>query len=163
MWRTDRHGDISHCSACLLPGPGLPPTPSTFQTPSPFGSSSRPGSQDGSACPTAGVLCPAPSVTHTGCLLPASVLLAKHTVTYSPVSDGLPNSSANKEPCLPPLCCSACGSETSLEITSSLSDITERRNDLAESCSTHTVRSVLEARSLDAQGHSRWGEGAKET
>ena len=76
--------------------------------------------------PPAGVICCPASVTHTGCPLPASVPL----VTYSPVSGGLPSSSANKELCLSPLCCSACGSETSLEITSSLSDITERRNDL---------------------------------
>lgn len=61
----------------------LPTPPSTFQTPSPFRSSSRPGSQDGSACLLGGVICSLPSVTHTGCLLPASVPPAKHTVTYS--------------------------------------------------------------------------------
>lgn len=99
----------------------LPTPPSTFQTPSPFRSSPRPGPQDGSACPSAGVTCSAHLLlTQTVCCLPLSCW--PNTVTYSPVSDGLPNSSANKEPCLPPLCCSAGRSETSLEITSSLSD-----------------------------------------
>ena len=39
--------------------------------------------KDGSACLLGGVICSLPSVTHTGCLLPASVPPAKHTVTYS--------------------------------------------------------------------------------